>query len=67
MREALKYRRKVFIFLLCLIAGMVGPVWMGEGHYTLFFDRLVWLAVGFFVGNGAEHIAGAFMRRDNAE
>jgi hypothetical protein len=59
----MKQQRKVMIFFLCLVSGIVASIFMPEGHYKIFMDGIIWLAAGFFAGNAFEHFSSAFRAR----
>ena len=55
-------QRKVLIFIICIIAGMVSSIFMKFEIYKIFLDNLVWLAVAFFAGNALEHVSKIFSK-----
>ena len=49
--------RKISIFLISVAISIVISFVMELGYYQTFLNFLLWLAIGFFAGNGIEHLA----------
>ena len=60
-----KYKRKLTVFIICIVVGLGAGYIMPEAKYKIFFENIVYIAIGFFVANGIEHTAKAFKIRKN--
>ena len=49
-------KRKIFVFLLCLVAAMIGNIYMSLEVYKVFLDNLVFLAAAFFASNVVSNV-----------
>lgn len=55
-------QRKVIIFVIAISVLIAATFFVELEFYQILSDKLVWLALGFFAGNGLEHIAGVFKK-----
>lgn len=63
LKEALlEFGRKFIVFMIILIVGIVMSRFMAIEFYEVFLDKMVWIAIGFFMGNGMTHIADSINR-----
>lgn len=60
--KKLKYKRKLLVLVICIATGFCAAFIMGEAHYKIFVEGIVWLSGGFFMGNAAEHVSNTFKR-----
>jgi len=56
------YGRKFLIFIVIIICGIAASFFMQVDFYNKFIESLVYIALGFFMGNGIEHVAGIFKK-----
>ena len=56
------FGRKATIFLIIIICGIASSFFMELEFFTKFLESLVYVALGFFMGNGIEHVAGIFKK-----
>lgn len=61
-----KYQRKMVVFGVTLIVAILATFFMKIEFYGKFLDAIVMIAVGFFAGNGLEHI-GEGLSKKNGE
>jgi len=59
------FGRKATIFLIIIICGIASSFFMELEFFTKFLESLVYVALGFFMGNGIEHVAGIFKKWGN--
>ena len=55
--------RKVSIFVISIVISIVISFVMELAYYQAFLNFLLWLAIGFFAGNGIEHVANKIKAR----
>lgn len=63
IKEYLKSLRKVFVFIICIVVGIVVSLFMPIEYYDKFLMFLGAVAIGFFTGNAAEHISNRITGR----
>ncbi len=60
-----KYKRKLLVFILCILVGIGAAFIMEDAKYKIFFENIVWIAIGFFISNAGEHFAKSIRKSDN--
>ena len=57
-----KYKRKLIVLIICIIVGLGAGYIMPESKYKIFFENIVYIAIGFFITNAGEHFAKALKK-----